>query len=111
MMDIARALDSLVPSALFAGTFQENSWTQYDMLDWRDERPKPTRAALEAKHKEFAALDRAEARQRALEASVEKYKLKAALAQAEAENDAEMVLVIDRRLSLLDDLGPKEDAL
>jgi len=45
-VDIARALESLVPGADFAGTLKDNTPDQYSAIEWKDSRDKPTLAEL-----------------------------------------------------------------
>lgn len=46
-MDIARALESLIPNAKFKGTMKDNTWEQFEAVEWIDKRRKPTRAEIE----------------------------------------------------------------
>jgi hypothetical protein len=41
-MDLALAIEKLVPSAEYFGSTFDNTEDCYDALDWKDERPKPT---------------------------------------------------------------------
>ena len=48
MRDIAAALDLLVPAAAYGGSLIANNRSAYDALRWKDTRPKPTWAEIEA---------------------------------------------------------------
>jgi hypothetical protein len=48
MMDVAIALEILVPAACRGGSLTDNTRAQYEALRWEDERPKPTWAELES---------------------------------------------------------------
>jgi hypothetical protein len=47
-MDIALALEKLIPGALYGGSVSLNTEAAYDSIRWEDERAKPTWAAIEA---------------------------------------------------------------
>lgn len=47
-MDIALALDYLVPAAKYSGSLTANTQAAYDKITWTDSRPKPTWAQLTA---------------------------------------------------------------
>ena len=47
-MDIALAIEQLVPNAQYGGSTTSNSKGQYDSLRWEDVRKKPTWEELEA---------------------------------------------------------------
>jgi hypothetical protein len=72
MVDIALALDVLVPGADWQGSAMAGTKAAFGRLRWHDARPKPSWAAVKAKADELAALpppddgDRAE---RAVDAS------------------------------------------
>lgn len=69
-MDIAIAIDALVPGAQYFGTLTGGTLDEFDALDWLDERQKPTwpalqTASLEAtKRKLKAQIDTAAERER-----------------------------------------------
>ena len=46
-MDVALAIESLIPAAEYFGSTTANDQECFDALDWNDERPKPTWAELE----------------------------------------------------------------
>ena len=46
-MDLALAIEAIYPGAEYFGATNENTKEQYDSLDWRDSRTKPTWAELE----------------------------------------------------------------
>ncbi|WP_110995378.1 DUF4376 domain-containing protein [Pseudomonas sichuanensis] len=48
MMDVALALEDLVPAACRGGSLTDNTREQYEALRWEDERPQPTWEQLEA---------------------------------------------------------------
>ena len=48
MMDIALAIEGLLPAAQFGGSLTANTKAAYDALRWEDERPKPSWAQLTA---------------------------------------------------------------
>jgi hypothetical protein len=72
MMDVALALEALVPAACRGGSLTDNTREQYDALRWEDERPKPTWAELESawvvQQPELAREDFKECRRRAVAA-------------------------------------------
>lgn len=41
-MDLAAAIENLLPEAIYGGSTNENNQDCYDALDWQDDRPKPT---------------------------------------------------------------------
>ncbi len=41
-MDIALAIENLLPACKYGGSTTENTKAQYDSLRWEDERTKPT---------------------------------------------------------------------
>jgi len=47
-MDIALAIDAIVPSAKYGGSVTDNTREAFDALRWEDSRPQPTWAELEA---------------------------------------------------------------
>lgn len=47
-MDLALAIEAIHPGAEYFGVTNENTKEQYDSLDWRDSRTKPTWGELEA---------------------------------------------------------------
>jgi hypothetical protein len=47
-MDIALAIEALVPSAEYFGSTTSNTKEDYDLLIWNDERVKPEFTALKA---------------------------------------------------------------
>jgi hypothetical protein len=47
-MDLALAIEAIYPAAEYFGVTNENTKEQFDALDWRDERTKPTWKAIEA---------------------------------------------------------------
>ncbi len=69
-MDVALALDELVPAACRGGSLTDNTREQYDALRWEDDRPKPTWeqlvAAWEARQPEIEREDFKEARRKAV---------------------------------------------
>ncbi|WP_027366926.1 hypothetical protein [Desulfocurvibacter africanus] len=46
-MNVALALDALVPAAKYGGSLTSNTQESYNELRWEDERPKPTWAEIE----------------------------------------------------------------
>jgi hypothetical protein len=46
-MDVALAIDALVPAAQYRGSVTANTEQAYQAIVWLDERPKPTWAAVE----------------------------------------------------------------
>lgn len=48
MVDVAAALDVLVPGAAYGGSLTANTKAAFDALRWEDERPKPSWADVEA---------------------------------------------------------------
>lgn len=57
MIDVALALDRLVPGADYLGSLTAGTQAAYDALEWRDGRPKPSWAEIE---QAVAAARRAE---------------------------------------------------
>jgi hypothetical protein len=51
MIDIALAIESLVPSAEYFGSTTENTKKSFDDLNWLDERPKPSWTAIQNAYK------------------------------------------------------------
>lgn len=47
-MDVAIALEQLVPAAVYGGSLTDNSQEAYDALRWEDDRDKPSWADVEA---------------------------------------------------------------
>ena len=47
-MDVALAIEKLVPGANYGGSTTANTRSQYEALRWKDERKKPTWEELEA---------------------------------------------------------------
>ena len=48
MLDVATALDVLVPAAKYGGSLTANTREAFDALRWEDDRPKPSWADVEA---------------------------------------------------------------
>ncbi|MEB3206136.1 MAG: hypothetical protein VKK59_02155 [Vampirovibrionales bacterium] len=48
MVDVAAALDVLVPSAEYRGCLTGNTQAEFDTLIWEDARPKPSWEAIES---------------------------------------------------------------
>ncbi|GEM_PF-4577483 len=47
-MDVALAIDGLVPAAKYGGSVTDNSKKSFDALLWEDARPKPTWGSITA---------------------------------------------------------------
>jgi hypothetical protein len=47
-MDVALGIEALVPAAEYFGSTTANTKKSYDDLNWQDERPKPTWAAIQS---------------------------------------------------------------
>ena len=61
LMDIALALDALVPGAAYRGSLTDNTREAFDALDWDDQRAKPDWSAVVAAAAEAAKLALGEA--------------------------------------------------
>jgi hypothetical protein len=48
-MDVALAIDGIVPGAEYIGTFEENTEEEYNNITWNDSRDKPTWAEIVSK--------------------------------------------------------------
>jgi hypothetical protein len=48
MLDLARCLEVLVPSANYSGAFNDNTQTEYERIRWKDSRTKPTWEQVQA---------------------------------------------------------------
>ncbi|NWA03712.1 hypothetical protein [Pseudomonas gingeri] len=74
MMDVALALDLLVPAACRGGSLTSNTREQYETLRWEDDRPQPAWEELEsawaAQQPEIAREDFKETRRLAVAAIV-----------------------------------------
>ncbi|MBN8995933.1 MAG: hypothetical protein J0H94_11970 [Rhizobiales bacterium] len=55
MMDLAIAIEALVPAAQYGGSTTANDQAAFDALDWIDERPRPTWDQLVAADAAIAA--------------------------------------------------------
>lgn len=59
-MDSNKAIDLLVPGALFFGSMADNTEGSFNTIQWYDERPKPTWAEMQVASAEAEAAQRAE---------------------------------------------------
>lgn len=53
-MDIAKAIEALLPDAKWGGAFDKNTKKEYDDLRWEDERDKPSWNAIKAADDQLA---------------------------------------------------------
>lgn len=54
LMDIALALEALVPAAIYRGSTSANTQEAYSAIEWEDERQQPTWQEIESKWAEIA---------------------------------------------------------
>lgn len=81
-MDLALAIESLVPAAEYGGSTTKNTKAAYDALDWKDARAKPSWAAIQAA---YAALPPVVAQPYDIEVRLKALEQKAGITAADKE--------------------------
>ena len=97
-MRVAEAINVLLPNAQYAGNVDDNTQTSFDKVTWVDARRKPEWSAVAALLSQESSKDRS-ARWASLDARVDKFILRAALALAQKAGEADVVARIQERLN------------
>lgn len=96
-MLVAEALNVLVPMAQYRGNVDDNTQASFDKVTWVDTRAKPAWSAVAALLPQESSKDRAK-RWTSLDARVDKFILRAALALAQKAGETDVVNRILERI-------------